>query len=254
MPRNIGTDIQDWTWGGPNGGSPRFMLNTDMCLLYDIEQNFPCCSRTDRFRIDGTNACDGLVETPCSTYDDLSSRKDAADAVNLFATGGSNNIGSTNNGPFYEAFEVAWVKATTNGHEGLYQLGPNCDTITSNPTNAPTSSPSPVISETCTDVLSFIDNRGKERDCSWVVTDGGDRCVNFAHLCPVTCAECQCLLNKRVCTTGNDCCSGECGNDNRCACLQKGSSCSVDHDCCSGICQAEGTCAGGTGSGGQVFP
>lgn len=38
VPRNEGTSSQDWTWGGLNGDSPQFMLNTDMWEPYQ----FPC--------------------------------------------------------------------------------------------------------------------------------------------------------------------------------------------------------------------
>lgn len=233
------------------------MLHTDMCLLYDIETEFPCCSRIDRLNNVGENPCGDLSDKPCHSYESSSERTAAADAVNLFATGGSNNIGSTNNAPFYEAFEAAWVKATANGWTNLRQLGPNCDLVTPSPTSPPTQNPtaSPVTSSptaTCSDVPSFLDNGGRTRDCSWVIQEGQNRCGNFAHLCPVTCEECECLLNKRICSAGGDCCSGDCV-DGHCACLVKNTPCTKNEVCCSGICRDDGTCAGGSGSGG-LFP
>lgn len=123
IPRNIDTTVQDWTWGGGNNGSPRFFLNTDLCLAFDIEATFPCCTDTSQ-----GNACDrnGLVlrNTPCATYPDDSPLAEAANAVELFAGlrdgGGFNN----DNGPFFSAFRSAWGKATTNGLSGLVPLGP----------------------------------------------------------------------------------------------------------------------------------
>lgn len=233
IPRNLGADNEDWTWGNPNnGGSPRFMLHTDMCLLFDIEQTFPCCSRTDRFNNAGENQCGDLSETLCASYDEVNPRSAAADAVNLFATGGGNNIGNELNGPFFAAFEVAWIKATTNGWTDLRQLGSNCDPITLDPTVSPTQNPTanPTVSPTqhptaspntsspttaCHDVTTFVDNKGKERECPWVV-DGKNKCQKFAHLCRVTCGECECLLAKRMCSSGEDCCSGECDANGQC--------------------------------------
>ena len=139
VPRNTDTDVQDWTWGNQNVESPRFMLNTDMCLLFDIEQSFPCCTRTDRNNTNGVNPCQELNETECVAYDDSNPRKAAADAVELFATGGGRSISNTDNEPFYEAFEAAWVKATTNGWANLNDLD-TC--VTSSPTPSPTSDPS----------------------------------------------------------------------------------------------------------------
>lgn len=46
-PRGLGTAQQDWTWisGNPNNSSPKLMLNTDMCLVYDIDSSKQCCLR-----------------------------------------------------------------------------------------------------------------------------------------------------------------------------------------------------------------
>ena len=42
---HIGKSRQDWTWAGPNGGNPRFMLNADLCLAFDIDVVTDCCAR-----------------------------------------------------------------------------------------------------------------------------------------------------------------------------------------------------------------
>jgi hypothetical protein len=136
IPRNLNDPLQDWTWGGNNGESPRFMLNTDICLFYDIETTFPCCTDTSLSLNGGGNQCDrgGVVlrNTPCGGYVPGSPRAEFASAVELFAGkrpgGGFNN----DNGPFYSGFSSAWSKATTNGLSGLQPLVPNP------PTDSPT--------------------------------------------------------------------------------------------------------------------
>lgn len=130
IPRNENNPDapQDWTWGGNNGASPRFMLNTDICLFFDIETTFPCCTDTGLTQNDGTNQCDRggqvLRNTPCPGYVPGSPRAEAASAVELFAGrragGGFNN----DNAPFFNAFRTAWNKATTNGLSNLQPLVP----------------------------------------------------------------------------------------------------------------------------------
>ena len=75
------------------------MLNTDMCLFYDLEQAFPCCSRIDQLRLDGTNRCNGFENTECLEYATCHSRKEAAIAVDEFARGGGNGFNNDNNEP-----------------------------------------------------------------------------------------------------------------------------------------------------------
>ena len=152
IPRNPGTNIQDWTWGGNNGDSPRFFLNTDMCLLFDIETSFPCCTRTDLTNNNGGNQCDrnGLVlsNTPCASYAPGSVLEEAADAVRLFAGeragGGFNN----DNGPFYTAFASAWSKATTNGLSGLAPFPGTSFSPTLQQLSASPTPPQPSVSPT----------------------------------------------------------------------------------------------------------
>lgn len=42
---HIGAPRQDWTWAGGNQGNPRFMLNADLCLAFDIDTVTDCCAR-----------------------------------------------------------------------------------------------------------------------------------------------------------------------------------------------------------------
>ena len=147
VPRNEGTDVQDWTWGGNNDGSPRFMLNTDMCLLFDIETTFPCCSRTDLTRNDGTNQCDRrnsvLSDTQCSR----TTNEDAANAMLQFAAQRDDGRFTNENEPFFTAFSVAWEMATINGWDNLQELALSCvptESPTPAPSKSPTLNPTPV--------------------------------------------------------------------------------------------------------------
>jgi hypothetical protein len=100
---------QDWTTGlVPDN---RVMLNTDICLAYNIDSNMPCCTK-------GNSQC-----RQCPRYSDNSPRKAAEEAV-LTMLGGS--PGNTDNSPFYSAFEVAWNKLTTLGQENLLPLSTEC--------------------------------------------------------------------------------------------------------------------------------
>ena len=145
-PRNQNTDVQDWTWGGRNGVSPRFMLNADMCLAFDIAATFPCCTNVNtRPRDDGTNQCDGrdgvLSDAPCGAYPPGHAREEAANAVRLFAQPRDQGGFRPDDGPFFEAFAGAWGKATTNGRTGLRPLAASC--ASSNPTARPSDGPPP---------------------------------------------------------------------------------------------------------------
>ena len=107
--------------GGPaNGGPPqdfttgsaatdnltgRFMLNTDICLAFDIDDALPtssprCCTKR-------TSSC-----AQCPTYPTTNSRRQAANAVAAFKSC------TTNNDCFYKAFISAWNKATVLGQGG----------------------------------------------------------------------------------------------------------------------------------------
>eukprot|EP00574_Skeletonema_japonicum_P001168 CAMPEP_0201740636 /NCGR_PEP_ID=MMETSP0593-20130828/46404_1 /ASSEMBLY_ACC=CAM_ASM_000672 /TAXON_ID=267983 /ORGANISM="Skeletonema japonicum, Strain CCMP2506" /LENGTH=600 /DNA_ID=CAMNT_0048234957 /DNA_START=99 /DNA_END=1901 /DNA_ORIENTATION=- len=269
VPRNQGTSVQDWTWGGGNNGSPRFMLNTDMCLLFDIESTFPCCSRTDLFGNDGNNQCNRGNNNLAGIECGRTSNVETEAAMVLFSGerdgGGFNN----DNGPFFDAFSEAWQKATTNGWEGnLHDFALSCGTASPTPAPLPTTSPiqAPTVpptagptrvpstqapspgptrvitspTETCVDVDSLID-KGRTRDCAWVIAN--QRCQPYSHLCPLSCGECECLLQKSVCTSGEDCCSGSCVAG-QCACLSKNVQCTSNDQCCSDVCRDDGTCSG----------
>lgn len=99
------------------------MLNTDMCLFFDIEATFPCCTLTQN---GGNNACDrnGLVlrNTQCATYPAGSPRAESASAVELFAGLRAGGGFDNDNTPFFNAFAIAWGKATTNGLSDLVGL------------------------------------------------------------------------------------------------------------------------------------
>ena len=262
VPRNEGTAIQDWTWGGGNNGSPRFMLNTDMCLLFDIDATFPCCSRTDLTRNDGSNQCDRFGSNLAGTECARTTNEEAANAMILFSGQRDGGGFDNDNGPFFAAFSSAWQAATTNGWEdNLHDFALSCGTVSPTAAPLPTTPPTPLPTvpptpgptqlptvtttssptDTCEDVDSFIDSKGKTRDCAWAVANL--RCKAFAHLCPVSCGECECLLDKRVCNSGEDCCSGSCVAG-QCACLSKNELCTSNDQCCSDICRDDGTCAG----------
>ncbi|KAL7430594.1 hypothetical protein ACHAXH_004714 [Discostella pseudostelligera] len=120
-PRQASVDppLQDFTTGD-NTSRPKMMLNTDICLVYNLEQSFPCCTRTDLFDGNGQPHCNTNWDTQCSMYEDGNSRKEATDAVANYLDGGDDN---TN---FYEAFRLAWFKATTNGLADLQQIVESC--------------------------------------------------------------------------------------------------------------------------------
>lgn len=99
---------QDWRTG--NNWNDRMMLNTDVCLAYNIESGARCCTT-------GNFQC-----SQCPRYSSNSSRKAAERAV-LKMLGGL--PGNTNNAPFYNAFEVAWNKMTSAGQDYLIPLTTN---------------------------------------------------------------------------------------------------------------------------------
>ena len=94
------------------------MLNTDICLYYDVEEedgaNGDCCTRTDAFRPNGTNRCPSFSNQECARIDPNSDhpRAEAAAAVNRYLGGNSVN---DNQAPFYDAFALAWFKGEMTG-------------------------------------------------------------------------------------------------------------------------------------------
>eukprot|EP00986_Skeletonema_menzelii_P015143 scaffold11068_cov129-Skeletonema_menzelii.AAC.5 len=103
-------NTQDWRTGNP--GNDRMMLNTDICLAYNIDSGFACCTT-------GNFQC-----RQCPRYTSNSPRKAAERAV-LKMLGGV--PGNTNNDPFYESFERAWNKMTSVGQSDLMPLSTECE-------------------------------------------------------------------------------------------------------------------------------
>lgn len=124
-PRGLGTAKQDWTWisGNPNNPSPKLMLNTDMCLVFDIDSSKQCCSNTRVFKPNGQSRCDNNSNRQCRMYSRSNSRIEATAAAASYLGGSSANSNQT---PFYRAFTLAWYKATTNGQYNLKPLKDTC--------------------------------------------------------------------------------------------------------------------------------
>ena len=92
------------------------MLNTDLCLAFDVSgvlRNQHCCTRTDR--------CGSFLAArrQCPLYSNSSPNKPAEEAVQEMLGGA---YGNSNNEPFYRAFEEAWAKATSVGYTNLRPL------------------------------------------------------------------------------------------------------------------------------------
>eukprot|EP00985_Skeletonema_marinoi_P010342 scaffold4863_cov149-Skeletonema_marinoi.AAC.1 len=110
-PRNIGTPREDWTTGN---GVDRVMLNTDLCLVMEIDDNMPCCTGT---------RCTGLSRR-CPRLPDNHPRSEAFEAFREYLGGSYPN---DNQVPFYNAYREAWRKATKVGQKNLSPLADNCD-------------------------------------------------------------------------------------------------------------------------------
>ncbi|KAL7529895.1 hypothetical protein ACHAWF_006388 [Thalassiosira exigua] len=95
--------LQDWTTGR-NPFRPKLMLNTDVCLLYDIEATGPCCTRTDLEDEDGLNRCESYADVECLPYSNDHPRADASRAVVRMLAGSARN---DDNDPFYSTFREA---------------------------------------------------------------------------------------------------------------------------------------------------
>eukprot|EP00581_Thalassiosira_minuscula_P017134 CAMPEP_0183721494 /NCGR_PEP_ID=MMETSP0737-20130205/13753_1 /TAXON_ID=385413 /ORGANISM="Thalassiosira miniscula, Strain CCMP1093" /LENGTH=461 /DNA_ID=CAMNT_0025951507 /DNA_START=66 /DNA_END=1451 /DNA_ORIENTATION=- len=124
-PRRMGGRKQDWTTGFNGNGKNRVMLNTDMCLVFDIDEHIrdrvPCCSRTNTYYQNGLNQCIDREATRrrCPMYSGSNPRRQATDAVREMLGG---SVSSNNQKPFYNAFARAWRKATTVGQDDLKPL------------------------------------------------------------------------------------------------------------------------------------
>ena len=122
-PRNMGESTQDWTTGRTSdGGNTRMMLNTDICLIHNIDGNMPCCTTDDE------DACADLeaAASRCPFHSSSESRYEAREAVGEMLGGSYPN---TNNVPFYSAFFEGWTKATSVGQTNLSPLVENCEAI-----------------------------------------------------------------------------------------------------------------------------
>lgn len=133
-PRNQGNGNrggvpQDWTTGR---GDDRVMLNTDICLAFDIDgsirRDTPCCTRIENGNPDGRNECTerDAARRRCPRFARSATRKAARDAVQEFS-GGRNNDDDDDNASFYAAFAEAWQKATTVGQRNLSPLTKTCE-------------------------------------------------------------------------------------------------------------------------------
>jgi len=128
-PRKRSRSNQDWTTGrASDPGNTRLMLNTDICLVHDIDDNLPCCTSPGRKYSDGQDHCidNDAARRRCPMYGSTHSRREARDAVEEMLGG---EFPNDNNVPFYNAFEEAWRKATTVGQENLSPLAESCEPL-----------------------------------------------------------------------------------------------------------------------------
>jgi hypothetical protein len=118
-PRSVSNDapLSDFTTTEVDDPKPKMMLNTDICLVFDLESSGPCCTRTDLFKTNGESHCQTMEEEQCPVYDGGNPRLAATEAVAEYAEDNAN---------FYEAFRQAWFKATTNGNSNLQQVVEEC--------------------------------------------------------------------------------------------------------------------------------
>ena len=110
------------------------MLNTDICLRFDIPDgdNQNCCTNTDQNCRGVTARCDSSEQV----------RPEAFNAFEEFRNPDGNR--QTKNDPFYRAYETAWKIATENGYpEG--SLRELADTCGPSPTASPSKSISPSL-------------------------------------------------------------------------------------------------------------
>lgn len=125
-PRFVDTKKEDFTASTEETHEePQMMLKTDICLWFDTDNYYPCCSRVNKWHGD-ENWCDieeTFSDNECTRYLSGNDRMEAVKSVVEFLGGAPEN---KNNDPFYKAFAVAWFKATTNGHDNLKALSDQC--------------------------------------------------------------------------------------------------------------------------------
>lgn len=264
IPRNLDDNglPQDWTWGNNNNGNPRFMLNTDMCLLFDIDTErspdnavFPCCSRNDLLlgngnnqcdrNVDGFNAPDGFENVVCNSYATGDTRTEASDAIRLFSgireDGSFTNTGNAiSNQDWFAAFRTAWEKATKNGWASLEPLVDSC-TPTAVPTDAPSQSPSKAPSDVPSVSLNPTtpgpsSSPTESPSTSRFPTESPSVSPTEECIDPATISievNCQFIVDRNLCDDYAHICKDACGD---CRCLARNRVCFADADCCSGIC------------------
>ncbi|KAL9188044.1 hypothetical protein ACHAXT_006422 [Thalassiosira profunda] len=116
-----GRVADDFTTGRPSG-HPRVMLATDLCLVFDVDEDSECCTHG---MLDGEDGClnSSAASRRCPMLSRFHSRYEAREAV-IEMLGGS--YPNDNNAPFYDKFRTAWRKATTVGQEDLSPLLDSC--------------------------------------------------------------------------------------------------------------------------------
>ncbi|KAK1749297.1 heme-dependent peroxidase [Skeletonema marinoi] len=126
-PRNEGKDNADFMAGPAQSQFPKMMLNTDICLAFDIDTvaDNKCCTNINMINpANGQNRC-GIYETnQCKRIDSTHPRAESAQAVLEFLGGNTPNNDSTR---WYRAFTEAWTKATINGHNELWPVQQRCN-------------------------------------------------------------------------------------------------------------------------------
>lgn len=99
------------------------MLNTDICLYYDIQASAPCCTRTNLVDGKGRSRCETDGDKQCTRIENTHPRWAASMAVRKYLGGSSPN---NDNSAFYDAFRLAWYKATMNGMDNLKPVMDTC--------------------------------------------------------------------------------------------------------------------------------
>mmetsp|Transcript_21343 Transcript_21343/g.34930 ORF Transcript_21343/g.34930 Transcript_21343/m.34930 type:complete len:556 (-) Transcript_21343:55-1722(-) len=126
-PRNMNRDNADFMAGPAESQFPKMMLNTDICLAFDIDtaEDIRCCTNINMINpATGENRC-GIFETnQCKRIDSTHPRAESAQAVLEFLGGNTPNGDSTR---WYRAFTEAWTKATFNGHNELWPVQESCN-------------------------------------------------------------------------------------------------------------------------------
>ena len=235
-PRQTASSGVNWTWGNQNRGV--MMLNTDICLYFDIPEgnDQTCCTDT-------SGNCRGITDE-CQLARNV--RPEAFSAFEEFLFAGGQNIGNNNNEPFYAAFSTAWKLATENGYsdDELFDVPETCNIVPSPnpqpisppnpqpisppnpqpispPNPQPISEPSPVPPSptvSCEDKETFKvkkkDGKIKILRCDKILQK---QCQKYGHHCPVTCDLCDCAPARKACKNNEECCSGICNKKGKCS-------------------------------------